>query len=293
MLSTSRRFPRTVLSGLCVATILAGFFLFAGPLAHSQDAREAVPQEVQQEAEHPLTRVAFIGASVSDGFGNSFELEVGRNVPLGSFFRQTLAEKHAHARIFDYGSSQFFLEPERRGKKQLVEALKEKPTLVVGVDFLFWYAFGFPKPGSPRRAEGLEEGLKLLESIHCPLIIGDLPNVDHAFEGSSPLRGGHPILSPGQICPDALRLKLNERIRQWAAERDNVRVFPLSDLLHRMVKGGEMTVHGNRWVVEDMGEILQKDRLHPKVRGTTWTALFLADFALNVPGVGEGDFVWD
>lgn len=255
-------------------------------------AREKAAVAESAAKEHSLSRVAFIGASVSAGFGNARELKVGRNVPLGKYFEQMLgADPKTHV-IHNFGSSQFFTSPLRLGASQLEKAQEVQPTLVVGIDFLFWYAFGYPRPGNPRRVEGLQKGLHRLESLSCQLIIGDLPNVDHALQGQSPLRAGHPILQKGQLPSEAERARMNKLIHAWAAERKNVHVFPLAELMERMISGEEMKLRGNAWKVEKLDQILQEDLLHPRSRGMVWVALYVADFTLALPDVGADNFVW-
>ncbi|MDF1839169.1 MAG: hypothetical protein P1V35_14975 [Planctomycetota bacterium] len=278
--------------GLALLLALPGYSQWMGqePVAQPAKLQEPATQGAKQVS--PLSKVAFIGASVSAGFGNASELKVGRNVPLGTYFEAMLpAEAGAHT-IHNFGSAQFFTSPLKLGKRQVENALAEEPSMVVGVDFLFWYAFGYPRPGNSRRMEGLRLGLAQLEDLTCPLIVGDLPNVDHALNGQSPLRAGHPILQRGQLPDETERLQMNRLIHAWAAERENVRVFPLAELMRRMISGEEMKLQGNAWKVENLDQILQKDLLHPRSRGMVWVALYVADFTLQWPGVERTRFDW-
>ena len=51
--------------------------------------------------------------------------------------------------------------------------------LVVGVDFLFWFCYGEGSTDAGR-AQRFETGLKLLEQIPCPLVVGDIPDASSA-----------------------------------------------------------------------------------------------------------------
>ena len=163
---------------------------------------------------------------------------------------------------------------------------------MVGVDFLFWYAFGFESRRQPSRMEGLELGLKQLEGIQAPLIIGDLPDVRHALKGSSALRGGEPIISPRQMPSEEERAAMNARIVEWASTRKNVVILPLAGLMHEMIAGKSMTLHGQEWTVTQLSDALQKDFLHPNLRGNMWVALHVAHCATQFSGVEVGDFDW-
>jgi hypothetical protein len=271
--------------------------LLVAPVTRAQDPIGVDPAPATSSpttltAEHTLSRVAFIGASVSAGFGNARELKVGRSVPLGEFFKGMLASGLEGSDIHDFGSSQFFTAPIKSGQRQVEQALEQRPTLVVGIDYLFWYAFGYPRRSNPRRFEGLQMGLKRLEDIPCQLIIGDLPNVDHALLGKSPLRGGGAILQKGQLPSEAERVRMNKVIYEWAAQRKQVQVFPLADLMQRMVAGEKMELQGNEWKVESLDQILQEDLLHPRTRGMVWVALYVAESTLQLPGVDKRAFEW-
>ncbi len=264
----------------------------AVPFQNSQGV-DSAPNSTERVQVHPLSKVVFIGASVSAGFGNARELEVGRSVKLGTFFEQVLRADGGPTEVYDFGSSQFFMDPLGQGITQVKQALGKNPTLIIGIDYLFWYAFGYPRKNNPRRLEGLRMGLERLEGVDCHLIVGDLPNVDHALNGKSALRGGHPILRQGQIASEEERLAMNELIHAWAVKRPNVHVFPLAGLMKKMVAGDEMELRGNTWRVKSLDQILQPDLLHPKVRGAVWVAMNVAQSTLQLPGVKSEDFGWD
>ena len=124
-----------------------------------------------------------IGASITAGFGNAAELGLGRNTELAKFLRAAWADRNGEAKLEGRGSNVFFQNPQGIGHAQVEKARAAQPSLVIALDFLFWYGFGLDRPRTPRRAEGLAQGLKELESLVCPVIIGTLPNVDHALQG--------------------------------------------------------------------------------------------------------------
>lgn len=240
----------------------------------------------------PLDRVAFVGASVSAGAGNAAELEVRRDVGLGTFLAAAYtAAPEAPPAPTDLGSTYFFMDPRANGAKQIAAAREADSTVVVALDFLFWYAFGERTLFDPRRAQGLEEGLRALEKLECPIVLGDLPNIEHALTGVGPFGG--PLVHRGMLPTEPERLAMNERISAWAKERGQVAVVPLSDLVAHMKDGGTVKLRGSSWTVEEIGEALQKDRLHPTVPGSSWVALHVAEALVELELATPERFRWD
>ena len=97
-----------------------------------------------------------------------------------------------------------FMQPEVLGRQQLDEALKLKPTLVVGLDFLFWFCYGDGNT-SAERLQRFERGLKLLEAVQCPLILGDIPDASGASES---------MLTPDQIPSAQAMAAANRRLKE-------------------------------------------------------------------------------
>jgi len=245
-----------------------------------------------EKADLLLGSIAVIGASVSGGAGNSRELEVRRDVPLGVFLKGALSDEQAKAsRFLDLGDRFFFMNPDVKGHVQVSKAQAFEPTLVVALDFLFWFAYGERSLDSPRRAKGLERGLKLLERFDCPMVIGDLPDIDHALAGVGPFGG--PIVHRGLFPRTDERLAMNRRLTEWARERRNVTVIPISGLITKMIGGKPIELRGNSWTVKSIPDALQKDRLHPTVKGSVWTALHVADAIARLEKTAASRFAWD
>ncbi len=220
----------------------------------------APPQE--SSAACALTRrVAVIGASVSAGFG--LENELKAEAAFGDVLDCALVgERDA---CTDLGEIFFFRDPWGRGPEQVEQALAIDPTLVVGIDFLFWFAYGSYMQGAQRRLAELERGLALLERFDCPLLIGDLPDMRIALEGEGPFGG--PLITERMIpTPEELET-LNARIREWAGERGDVSVVPLAEFLRRANAGEKFSLRDNEWGEGSLRSLLQKDLLHPKAGG--------------------------
>ena len=240
----------------------------------------------------PEATIAIIGASVSAGFGNAAELEVRSDVAFGLFVESTLVGDEAAApRIRDFGDSMFFGSPRMNGQAQVTAALAAEPTVVVALDFLFWYAFGRQSRNDPRREKGLEEGLTQLERFDVPVVIGDLPDIVNALDGRGMF--GKPLITRRMLPTDDERERMNERLAEWAKERENVKIVPLAMVVEKMQSAGTVALRGVQWSIDTLRDALQEDLLHPTVQGTIWTAMFVADALVRTEALAEDDVTFD
>lgn len=238
----------TLVLAVLSAFVLGGF----APVLPAQDAPGKAPEPL-------LSRVATIGASLTGGFGNT--------LPLSTLMERAITEDHT--RVLRCFTFLFFQRPLDIGHRQIDRCLKHEPTLVLAVDFLFWYGYGFVFSRKGERAfrlERLEKGLAQLDRLACPVVVGDLPD----------MTGAHPwMLSPYQVPSPEVQKALNQRIRTWAAGKPNVLVVPLADWV-RGLKTGAWKIPGSApgqasALTPELALIW--DRLHPTRVG----ALFLTE----------------
>ena len=144
--------------------------------------------------QHPLDRVAVIGASATAGLGVvlRYTNEDGkkRYVPAGLDKLLAAMVKHPNLKIVGSGRADFFFNPLLVGQQQIETASQASPTLVVALDFLFWHGYGrrnlsgeeIPEGAAGRAARLalLEQGLLRLEELDCPILLGDFPDVSDA-----------------------------------------------------------------------------------------------------------------
>src|SRR5688572_27198831 len=83
-----------------------------------------------------LARPAVIGASVSAGFG--LQREAGRSLDLSDILAALLAVETE--KPLDEASQWFFVDPGSLAEEQVDGVLAEEPSVLFGVDFLFWFA---------------------------------------------------------------------------------------------------------------------------------------------------------
>lgn len=268
--------------------VLAVLALLAAP----SFARLRAQDPPGRMAEVPaLRRVLVLGASLSHGYG--LEKEAGARIALADVVDASILA--AHDPVRSKTSLLFFVSPMPTGKAQVAAGMAEEPTLVVGLDYLFWYAYGFFAREDDRLAM-LEKGLAELEPFACPVVVGDIPDVGDATRlpaiATRPAREG--LLDPDQVPTAAVRAKLNARIRAWAAARKNAVVVPLAELVERRHAGEDLVIHGNRWPKSALAGLVQDDRLHPTLEGTI--ALWLGSLEALVAGrsdIPASAFDWD
>lgn len=236
----------------------------------------ALPAFAHEETK-TLSRIAVIGASMSDGFG----VRVTTTLPDGKKISEgvNLAElvkvscKDPAVVVSNYTSSMYFMNPARTAKSSATRALgdnaQEMPTCVLAVDWLFWNGYGVSNvmgeklSGDTERMELLDNALACLEPMcaaNIPIVLGDFPDMHSAI-------GGGMISAPMVPSIECLAA-LNARVAQWALTKKNVCVVSLSKLTQDLLQKKPIHAAGREWDAKTLGPLLQKDRLHPTFVGT-------------------------
>lgn len=213
-----------------------------------------------------VDRVAVIGASASDGFGAYYwrlddGVRVRDRVDLSELVRSASDESLV---VTDLATAQFFANPAGIGTQIVNRTIKSDPDVVFAIDFLFWFSYGTVGIDARRirtdenRLAMLEFGLDLLDRIDAPIVVGDIPDMSAASGG---------VLMPSAVPSEEMRTRINRRIREWAAERDRVVMFPLSDLHGRLGRGEAVRIGDQLLPAAERDRMLQRDRLHPTLGG--------------------------
>ncbi len=224
----------------------------------------------------PTRCIAVIGASVSDGFG--VRLRAAQTRPDGArpvtgvnmaALLRAAAKDPAATRVVSLSTSNFFAMPEKAARDSVEQALAARPSMILAVDWLFWSSYGSrraeggPIRGCDDRLERLERALKTLQPLvdtGVPIVLGDLPDMHCAVDGG--------MLTESMV-PDAECLtRLNARIGAWCAERRNVAMLDLRDLVRRTLERQPIRACNRDWCEADLGPLMQRDRLHPTLHGT-------------------------
>ena len=208
-----------------------------------------------------------IGASATAGFTASEPLG-GTSTPwlaLNRYVDAALTASHEPAQNF--GNAFFFLQPRLFGQQQIARALTNNPTLVIGLDFPFWFCYGEGKTDA-ERLKRFDQGLKLLESIPCPLVLGNLPDASAAV---------NKMLRPDQMPNLTAIAAANQRLKTWAASRSQVVVVDLSTFMRQATTNRAITVGGYTLKDGQTRILLQDDALHPTPPGCAVLALAVLD----------------
>jgi len=224
-----------------------------------------------------LNRVVVTGASVTAGYGL-------KTPPIkGDLGGHPITMKHImegvitspHDDVVLFSDMMFFRNPKKYGNEYIQKIIEHNPTLVVGIDFLFWFAYGSTElaENTPEnRTKEFEYGLELLSKIKTPMILGDLPDL-HGAIGK--------LLSAHQVPATATLKKLNTLLREWASTRSNVIIINVNQLFSSAMNDEEITVLNSTWQSGSQAKLLQKDMLHTTLEGTVIASLMIVE-ALEV-----------
>jgi len=236
----------------------------------------------------PPSRVAVIGASLSGGFG--LRSELGADYDLAQAFE--LAWSESGHEFHDFGNNLFVSDAETLGAGQVQRARALEPELVIAIDFLFWFAYGY-RGDCAARTRSFEVGLQLLETIEGNLLVGDLLDARPALRGGTAFNRGRPVIRQPQIPEVECLARLNERLTAWAAERERVHVYDLSRFYAESFTEEPLELRGNRYELERKNGLLQPDLLHPTYKGLAGVTLSALDRLSQTRLLDEEDVDWD
>lgn len=233
----------------------------------------------------PWKRIVVIGASASAGFVLAEPLG-GTNTTNGKLrFYLDAAIAVPHLPLRDFSTALMFLNPDALSQQQIAAAIAAKPTLVVGVDFLFWHCYGDGITDA-ERLQRFDAGLKLLERIPCPLVVGDIPDVSSATNTG--------IISADQVADAAVRAAANTRLKKWAAGRPQVAIVPLAKFMHDVSGNKAVVIHGLTFAAGKTRAFMQDDQLHPTPPGAALLALGILDaLVAKEPEFPARDIRWN
>jgi hypothetical protein len=278
LLPVITRIRETILRSVLAGGIVA--VLATNTLAEPAGSEGQAPAPVS-DAKSAWQRVVLIGASATAGFTESEPLG-GPYTPmfeLDRYLNAALLVKHEPIR--NVASTFFFLQPELEGRRQIEQALQANATLVVGIDFLFWFCYGKANSNEDR-LDRLEVALKLLESLKIPLVIGDIPDASAA---------GNRILTPDQIPNAKLIHTANIRLKRWVESRRNTVIVPLAQFMSAAAANQPLVVHGQSFPEGKTRIFLQDDKLHPSPPGCALLAVTVLD--IFQPGLTAQEARWN
>ena len=228
----------------------------------------------EQQPSDLFSRVVVTGASVTSGYGLTTPPVKG---DLGAYpinmkhiMEGVITSDHDEVQLF---GDLFFFKNCRKNAKEYIKKIKAyKPTLVVGVDFLFWFGHGTPPKDcndiEAYRMERIHFVLELLGQLEIPIVIGNLPNVRDAV--------GKMLMAKQVPTKETLK-KMNERIHAWGKSHENVTVIDVYDLWDKAMQDKEIVLLKHTWPAGSQEKLLQQDMLHTTFEGTVAASLLVAD----------------
>ena len=265
---------RTIRHNPGLGLVLVAVLIFNGSASFAQTA----------STNSSWNRIVMIGASASAGFVFSEPFGGTNTTKCRLNYYLNAALKVPHEPVKNLASALFFLMPETAGRMQVEQAVQARPTLVVGVDFLFWFCYG-QGTNDAERLQRFDAGLKLLEAIKGPLVLGTIPDASFATNSG--------IISPAQVPSPTALAAANTRLKTWAVAHPQVVLVPLSEFMSAAMADRPLTVHGQTLPAGKTRAILQNDLLHPAPRGAAWLALGILDAAVKRPGFSPVDVRWN
>ncbi|MCA8966237.1 MAG: hypothetical protein H6838_04675 [Planctomycetes bacterium] len=225
----------------------------------------ALAQGPAPAADAAPVRIHIIGASVSAGFedGPLFGAEKqGDSVPLQTVFRAWADDAGKVTTHSPMEMAVLFQKPVEVAEHELALLKKRKPDVVLAVDFLFWFAYGYVS-GDELQARSLllHKGLDMLTGIGKPVLIGDLPDMTGAARR---------MLSPRQIPSPEVLEKLNAEIRAAVAANPNLHLVPLADFVAASRGKGLVLPLAAGPLQTAPGALQQEDRLHATRLGVAY-----------------------
>ena len=224
-----------------------------------------------QRSSKTLERVAVTGASVTAGWGL-------KTPPIkGDFGGYPINLKHIidamiltpHEEVAYFGEPMFFAEPVVHGKELIERITAYDPTLIIAVDYLFWFAYGdVGLSGEEFRINKFEEGLSILGNIQTPLIIGGIPDMQKAIGR---------VLSASQVPSFESIQTMNTMLYAWATLHPNVTVVDIHSLFMALLDDVSIATYSYTWPAGSQEKLLQKDMLHTTFEGTVALSLAVAD----------------
>lgn len=237
--------------------------------------------EVKPRLERPVA----IGASVTDGFDlHEFDAVFRRPKSIALALPKHLdaALTAEHGRFLSYGHRLLLADVEKSGALQVKLALEQEPTVLFAVDFLFWFVYGYV--GSEEaRLQRLEKGFTLIEQFDCPVVVGNFPDASGAVGR---------MIHRSQMPELATLRKANGRLKEWLAERENVVAVDLETVMRKAVANEAITMGRVQLAAGTTRDFIQKDGLHPTLKGARMIALLALQQLVERGDLQEQDVDW-
>lgn len=213
---------------------------------------QAAPEAPPKPEIALFSRAVIVGWEISDGFG--LNVELGAPGTLSDIVEASLLIPHRAVDRRTFPTTNV-------AAAQVQAAIDSRATLVIALDYLV--PFVYADVGSDeKRVENVEAALARLSAIEVPLILGNVPDLKAASTILNPL-------VPPKFLPRPETLTaINQRVSVWASERTNVVIAPIAAEYAHIESGEPFGVRASAWPKSWLSEMLQKDRVHPRMHGS-------------------------
>jgi len=244
---------------------------------NNEDGSTVSASEPTQTSESVFwERPVIIGASVSDGYHHTEVLggPKSNSLALDVYLKKLLPNPKIE--IFNLSNRLCFLSPLVVSHKQIFDADRKHPSVIIAIDQLFWHLYGrFPNNGD--RLKTFQNALNKLSSIECPLIIGNIPDASEAVRK---------MLSASQVPKLETIHKANQILNEWVKKRVNNKkptvIVDLAEFMKLCAANKEIKLSNITYPAGVTRDFLQADRLHPTSAGISAISYAVMDAAKTI-----------
>lgn len=230
-------------------------------------------------AQEILSRPVIIGASVSDGYDHVERLGGPKSDALALDIYLKKSIKSPDTKFSNFSNRFCFVYPIGISHKQVTDALKSKPSVIIAVDQLFWQLYGnFSSP--EQRIITFKAALTKLDTITCPLVIGNIPDASHSI---------HKMLAPSQIPKIETVNKANQLLREWVAKRKQTAIIDLAKFMTLCTSNKEIKLNHITYPAGTTKQFLQTDMLHPTDDGVKAISYAVLDSLQTISELKDTD----
>ncbi len=208
-------------------------------------------------AQELLSRPVVIGASLSDGYDHKERLGGPKSDALALDLYLQQVVKLPTGKITNFSNRFCFVYPLGISHRQVADALGTKPSVIIAVDQLFWQLYG-NFASTEQRLSTFKSALSKLDSITCPLVIGNIPDASRSI---------NKMLARSQVPKIDTINKANMILETWAKKRKKTAIIDIATFMKLCVSNKEIKLKNITYPEGTTKNFLQTDMLHPTAPG--------------------------
>jgi hypothetical protein len=230
-------------------------------------------------AQELWARPVVIGASVSDGYEHTERLGGPKSDALAIDHYLRHVTNLPAGKITNFSNRFCFVYPLGIAHRQVSDALEFKPSVVIAVDQLFWHLYG-NFASNEQRLITFKSALAKLDSITCPLVIGNIPDASHSVGK---------MLAASQIPNLETIEKANQILNQWVKKRKQTAIIDLASFMKLSISNKEIKLKNITYPKGTTKSLLQTDMLHPTASGAEAISHAIIDSLQTISDLKDED----